>query len=88
MLYFWTDDCALCVPQERQIEEARTTLARRGRKLQVKKINALEESELVKRMNVMTVPTTVLLDSDGKVVAWNPGLRGAQKLITQLEKAA
>ena len=88
LLYFWTSDCALCLPQERQIEQAKTALARMGRRLQVRKINAIEDDELVKNMNVMTVPTTVMLDGKGNVVAWNPGLREAGKLISQFEKAA
>ncbi len=88
LMYFWTNDCALCVPQERQIEQARAALERQGRRLQVRKVNAMEEDELVRAMNVMTVPTTVMLDGKGRVVAWNPGLREAQKLVSQFEKAA
>ena len=88
LLYFWTSDCALCVPQERQIEQARAALERKGKRLVVRKINALEGDELVKAMNIMTVPTTVLLDGRGNVVAWNPGLREAQRLISQFERAA
>lgn len=88
LLYFWTSDCALCGPQERQIEQARSVIARGGKDLQVRKINASEEDELVRKMNVMTVPTTVMLDGMGKVVAWNPGLREARMLISQFEKAA
>ncbi len=88
LVYFWTSDCALCVPQERQIEQARAALERKGRRLKVRKVNAMEEDELAKAMNVMTVPTTVVLDGSGNVVAWNPGLREAQKLISQFENAA
>ncbi len=88
LVYFWTNDCALCVPQERQIEQARAALERKGRRFKVRKVNAFEEDELVRAMNVMTVPTTVVLDGGGNVVAWNPGLREAQKLISQFEKAA
>ena len=88
LIYFWTSACALCVPQERQIEKARAALERNGRQLKVRKVNAMEEDELVKAMNVLTVPTTVVLDGRGNVVAWNPGLREAEKLISQFEKAA
>ncbi len=85
LIYFWTSDCALCVPQERQIEQARAALERKGRRLKVRKVNAMEEGELVKAMNVLTVPTTVVLDGHGNVIAWNPGLREAQKLISQID---
>jgi thioredoxin-like negative regulator of GroEL len=88
LLYFWTSDCALCVPQERQIEQARAAVARKGRRLEVRKINAFEEAELAKSMNVRTVPTTVLVDAKGRIAAWNAGLREARKLLSQFESVS
>jgi thiol-disulfide isomerase/thioredoxin len=83
LLYFWTSHCAQCKPQERQIERAQTVLQKAGRTLEVQKINALEEDALAKLMHVMTVPTTVLLDSQGDVTTWNPGLTHADTIIKQ-----
>ena len=85
LLYFWTSDCAQCKPQERQIEKAIAGLRQSGKILEVQKYNALEELVLAKEMQVMTVPTTVLLDSQGAVTAWNAGLTQAQKLVEQFE---
>jgi hypothetical protein len=53
--------------------------------LEVHKFNALKELVLAKEMHVMTVPTTVLLDSQGAITAWNAGLTQAQKLVEQFE---
>jgi thiol-disulfide isomerase/thioredoxin len=88
LLYFWTSDCAQCKPQERQIEKAITGLRQSGKTLEVQKYNALEEQRLAKVMQVMTVPTTVLLDSQGTIAAWNAGLTQTQKIIDQYNKMA
>jgi len=42
---------------------------------------------LAKEMQVMTVPTTILLDSHGSIAAWNAGLTQTQKIIEQFEIA-
>jgi hypothetical protein len=88
ILYFWTASCAQCNPQERQIEQARDELERSGRVLEVRKVNALEDRGLAKSMHVMTVPTTVLLDIEGNIVAWNSGLTRSQKIVSQYESIA
>jgi thioredoxin-like negative regulator of GroEL len=83
LLYFWASHCGQCKPQERQIEKALTFLQKEGRTLNVQKYNALEEQKLAKKMHVMTVPTTVLLNSKGYITTWNPGLTKADTLIKQ-----
>ena len=85
LLYFWTPECSQCKPQEQQIEKAVTGLRLSGKELEVHKYNALKELVLAKEMHVMTVPTTVLLDSQGAITAWNAGLTQAQKLVEQFE---
>jgi thiol-disulfide isomerase/thioredoxin len=83
LLYFWASHCAQCKPQERHIEQAQALLLKSGRTLNVYKFNALEDQSIAKLMNVMTVPTTVLLNSKGNVTTWNPGLTRADTLIKQ-----
>ena len=83
LLYFWTSQCAQCKPQERQIERAQTVLQKSGKYLKVQKLNALDEQALAKRMHVVTVPTTVLLNSAGTVTTWNPGLTRADTIVKQ-----
>jgi hypothetical protein len=84
LLYFWTNECTLCKPQELQIAQARRILERSGVKLRVRRINAHEDAALVHSMGVMTVPTTVVLDQEGKVSAWNPGLTSARRIVHQM----
>jgi thiol-disulfide isomerase/thioredoxin len=83
LLYFWSNGCAQCKPQERQIEQAKETLLQTGQKFSVVKVNALEEQQLASLMHVMTVPTTVLLDSHGNISALNPGLTPWRTLVEQ-----
>jgi hypothetical protein len=85
LLYFSSASCAQCGPQEREIERMSTALRDKGQSLRVQKVNALMEEELVKAMNVITVPTTVLLDRQGNVKAWNPGLTRWKTLVEQCD---
>ena len=87
LLYFWTPECSQCKPQEQQIEKAINGLRQLGKVLKVHKYNALEELVLAKEMQVMTVPTTILLNSQGAIAAWNAGLTQTQKIVEQFEIA-
>jgi hypothetical protein len=83
LLYFWSTGCAQCVPQERQIEHAEATLKQDGKTFKVLKLNALDEQTLASSMHVLTVPTTVLIDAQGRVAAWNPGLTPWRTIVEQ-----
>lgn len=83
LIYFWSANCGQCHPQELQIEKARVEMCRNGKGLAVRKVDALAEKELAKTLHVMTVPTTVLVDADGRLIAWNPGLTKSEKIVDQ-----
>ncbi len=87
LLYFWTEECAPCRAQEREINLAKKRLEVAGVHLAVDKMNAHREELFAERFNIMTVPTTVLLDSNGVVVGWNPGLTRANRLFDQVTKS-
>ena len=53
LLYFWSRDCASCAVQERHIEEAQHALEKEGRRLDVRKVNAIEETALARSMKVV-----------------------------------
>ncbi len=88
LLYFWTPDCSQCKWQEKYLEQATTEMNSSGRTVNVKKINAYQEQEYASSLNVITVPTLVILDSAGKVASWNPGLTRKNKIIDLLTIAA
>ncbi len=83
LLYFSAPECSQCSIQEREIAEAAEKLHHAGMHLEVQRLDAYEDGGLAKSMRVLTVPTTVLLDSNGTVVAWNPGLIRAKKIVDQ-----
>jgi hypothetical protein len=87
LLYFWSTGCAQCKVQENHIFEVQKTLADRGRTIIVSKHNAVAEEDLSRRLQVLTVPTTVLLRGDGTIAAWNPGLTGSRILAAQISAA-
>ncbi len=83
VVYFWSANCAQCVPQEHQIEKAQAELLQTGKTFAIRKVDALAEKELAKSMHVLTVPTTVLLNNDGSIVAWNAGFARSEKIVSQ-----
>jgi hypothetical protein len=84
IMYFWSAGCSQCRPQEAHLQTVRAELERIGSRVEVQKHDALAERSLSESMQVMTVPTTIVLDRRGNVAAWNPGLTGPQKLIEQV----
>jgi thioredoxin-like negative regulator of GroEL len=84
--YFWSESCAPCKVQEAAIHELQTVLAAEGRAVALSRHNAVTEADLARKMRIVTVPTTLLTGADGQVVAWNPGLIGAQALLGQIRR--
>ena len=84
VLYFTTPTCAQCrfqqTPALAQVQE-------RLAGLQVLKLDAVEHQRLADYYHVMTVPTTVVLDSQRRPVAVNHGVATAERLLTQLGQA-
>lgn len=84
ILYFTTPDCAACKaiqkPALARIQE------RLGDRLQVIEVNALEQPELASRWGVLSVPTTFVIDPQGKLRYVNHGATRAEKLLQQVEE--
>jgi thiol-disulfide isomerase/thioredoxin len=78
ILYFTTPDCSACKlrqePALRELEGA----------VKVEKVDALERRDLAEKYRVYTVPTTVVVGSDGETRAVNYGFTPTRKLKTQL----
>ncbi|MCB9119090.1 MAG: thioredoxin family protein [Caldilinea sp.] len=80
VLYFTTDDCAQCRLQQAPILaqlQARVDVA-------VHKLDAIEQEALAQLYGIMTVPTTVVLDTQLRPVAINHGVAPLQKLQAQI----
>jgi len=84
VLYFTTPTCAQCRFQQ---APALAQLTARRQDVQTVKLDALEQQSLASFYNVMTVPTTVVLDSQRRPVAVNHGLASAEQLEKQLATA-
>lgn len=81
VLYFTTPECAQCRLQQAPILSqlaARVDVA-------IHKLDAVEQEALARFYGIMTVPTTVVLDSHRRPVAVNHGVAPLTKLLDQLQ---
>jgi thioredoxin 1 len=84
VLYFTTPTCAQCRLQQ---TPALAQVQERLAGLQVVKLDAIEHQRLGDYYHVMTVPTTVVLDSQRRPVAVNHGLATSERLLAQIGQA-
>lgn len=80
ILYFTTEQCSTC----RLLQEP----ALREIEVPVRRVDAIAEPELVRRYSIMTVPSTVVIASDGRTIKVNYGFATAARLRRQLNAAA
>lgn len=86
ILAFSSEDCAPCHRLQRPA--LRRVLDARGEtRVEVIEIDGPSSPELTKRYNVLTVPTTVILDASGHARAVNYGFANAQTLLRQVDEA-
>jgi thiol-disulfide isomerase/thioredoxin len=82
ILYFTDPGCAPCVNvQDPALAEVQGLL---GDRLQVIKIQALEQVELTDAWGVLSLPTTFIIDSNGRPRGVNHGVARAARLLDQL----
>ena len=84
ILYFTTPDCLPCKTIQRPaIQKVSAEL---GPKLQVVEVNAYEQPDLARKWGVLSVPTTFIIDAQGKPRHVNHGVTRAEKLLKQVSE--
>lgn len=83
IVYFTTPDCAPCKTVQRPALDQLINLL--GEKLHIVEIDATERPDLAKIWGVMSVPTTFLLDAEGKARYVNNGVVRTEKLMEQIQ---
>ena len=85
ILFFSGAACTVCHTAQRPALD-RLTPARNGL-VDVREIDVATEPELARRFRVMSLPTTVVLDTDGRAHAVNAGFAPERLLERQLVEA-
>ncbi len=81
LLYFRSDNCAICPTQGRFVDQF---AAQWDGRVAIERVDAERDPDTATRYSVFTLPTTVLVDADGRVRHVNYGLTDANKLGRQL----
>jgi thioredoxin-like negative regulator of GroEL len=85
ILFFTGQACTICHTAQRPALE-RLAPELRGR-VAVREVDVAAEPTLAQRFRVMSLPTTVVLDAEGRARAVNAGFAPAPKLQRQLVEA-
>src|SRR5439155_22351505 len=84
ILAFISANCHQC--HQLQAPALKRVLEARGTDVSVVDVDAPDEPELAQRYQVLTVPTTVVLDAKGRARAVNYGFANTVKLLEQVDE--
>lgn len=86
VLAFTSPDCAACEAAQRPaLEELR---ARTGGRVEIREVDVEAAGSLVRTLGIFSLPSTVVFDRGGRVVAVNIGYASTGRLLAQLPAAA
>jgi thiol-disulfide isomerase/thioredoxin len=84
ILYFTTPFCGPCITQQRPaLQRLRDLL---GDGVQVIEVDAMAQQDAADRWGVLSVPTTFILDGQGRPRQINHGVAGVDKLMQQVQR--
>ena len=83
ILYFWTEQCVQCNSVQKP---AILKLKDEGDEFNFISFNAIKELEITKHLNIKTVPSTVILNSEKKINYVNSGYTEGKILKEQLKE--
>jgi thiol-disulfide isomerase/thioredoxin len=86
IVYFTTPDCVTCKAAQRPA--LRALVKQLDRNVQVIEVDATDRPDLARQWSVLSVPTTFILDRDGKPRQVNHGFASAAKLLSQLQRVS
>jgi hypothetical protein len=84
ILSFSSENCTQC--HQLQAPALRRVLEACGNSVTIKEVDAIADQQLVKNYHILTVPSTVVLDSAGNAHAVNYGFANTQRLLTQVNE--
>lgn len=85
LVYFTTPTCVPCKTVQRpEIAKLESIL---GNKIQILEIDATERPDMANRWGVMSVPTTYLINPQGKLLHINHGVKRAHQLLMQIGRS-
>lgn len=86
LYYFWSPACHVCRTTQKPIVEA--VLAEPTmQSVLLHSVDVASEPDLAREWGVLTVPTTFIVDRQGRCLETNPGLINRPRLQSQLERA-
>ena len=84
ILYFWTEQCTQCFSLQKP---ALTKLEGKHKNFNLISYNAFNEKDVVKKLNIKTVPSTVILSRQNEVKFINNGFASEKLLVSQLRES-
>ncbi len=83
ILAFSSEDCRQC--HQLQAPALKRVVEARGEHVSIVEVDAPTSPELTERYQVLTVPTTIVLDATGKAHAVNYGFANTKRLLEQVD---